>query len=252
MESSSKVLEVSGLEAGYGSLEILHGVDLHVATEEIVSIIGPNGCGKSTVLRAIMSLTDWSRGGIVFADQDITGTETSKIVASGIGYVPQLENIFAAMNVTENLQLGGYLLSRNDRAAQVDAMFELFPIFKERRAQAAGTMSGGERQTLALAMSLMTSPKLVLLDEPSAGLSPMATSEMYESIVDLPNRTGSAVLIVEQDVHGVLEISSRTYVMKMGANDFDAPSDTIWNDDRVRLAYLGNIGDDASKPPAAG
>ncbi len=250
MASSSKVLEVSGLEAGYGSLEILHGVDLHVANEEIVSIIGPNGCGKSTVLRAVMSLTDWSRGRILFAGQDIAGTETSKIVASGIGYVPQLENIFAAMNVTENLQLGGYLLSRSDRAAQVEAMFELFPIFKERRSQAAGTMSGGERQTLALAMALMTSPKLVLLDEPSAGLSPMATSEMYESIVDLPNRTGSAILIVEQDVHGVLEISSRTYVMKMGENDFDAPSDTIWDDDRVRLAYLGNIGDDASKPPA--
>lgn len=244
MENSSKVLDVSGLESGYGSLEILHGVDLHVNDREIVSVIGPNGCGKSTVLRSIMNLTDWSRGQIVFRGNDVAGRETSQIVSAGIGYVPQLGNVFSAMTVAENLQLGGYLLSAREREEQIHGMLELFPKFKQRRNQAAGTMSGGERQTLALAMALMTSPGLVLLDEPSAGLSPIATAEMYESIVQLPKTMNTAVLIVEQDVHGVLEISKRTYVMSMGRNDFDAPSDTIWDDDRVRLAYLGNLKDD--------
>ena len=244
MANVSKVLDVLDLESGYGSLEILHGVNLHVGEREIVSVIGPNGCGKSTVLRSIMGLTDWSRGKIILASQDMTGMETSQIVSAGIGYVPQLANVFSAMTVTENLQLGGYLLSAKERDEQIESMIDLFPKFKERKNQAAGTMSGGERQTLALAMALMTSPKLVLLDEPSAGLSPIATSEMYENIVGLPERIDTSVLIVEQDVHGVLEISARTYVMSMGSNDFDAPSDTIWEDERVRLAYLGNIEDD--------
>ena len=244
MENSSALLDVSGLEAGYGSLEILHGIDLHVQVGEIVSIIGPNGCGKSTVLRTIMGLTDWSRGEVSFGAQNVRGLDTSQIVSAGIGYVPQLANVFSAMSVAENLQLGGYLLSAKERALQIEGMLDLFPKFKERRSQAAGTMSGGERQTLALAMALMTSPKLVLLDEPSAGLSPLATEEMYESIIRLPRTMSTAVLIVEQDVHGVLDVSKRTYVMSMGRNDFDAPSDTIWDDERVRLAYLGNIKDD--------
>ena len=243
MESSSKLLDVAGLEAGYGSLEILHGIDLHVSDDEIVSIIGPNGCGKSTVLRTIMGLTDWSRGEIFFRSENVRGMETSRIVSVGIGYVPQLANVFSAMTVSENLRLGGYLLGAKEREQQIEGMFDLFPIFKERRNQAAGTMSGGERQTLALAMALMTSPKLILLDEPSAGLSPIATSEMYESIIRLPESMNTAVLIVEQDVHGVLDISQRTYVMTMGRNDFDAPSNTVWSDERVRQAYLGNIED---------
>ena len=244
MESSSRLLDISGLEAGYGSLEILHGIDLHVKDEEIVSVIGPNGCGKSTVLRTIMGLTDWSRGEIVFRSENVRGMETSRIVSTGIGYVPQLANVFSAMTVSENLQLGGYLLGARERERKIEGMLDLFPKFKERSNQAAGTMSGGERQTLAMAMALMTSPKLVLLDEPSAGLSPIATGEMYESIVRLPESMNTAVLIVEQDVHGVLQISQRTYVMTMGRNDFDAPSNTVWSDERVRRAYLGNIEDD--------
>lgn len=244
MENGSALLDVRGLEAGYGALEILHGIDLHVQAGEIVSVIGPNGCGKSTVLRSIMGLTDWSRGQVSFRTQNLLGKETSQIVSAGIGYVPQLANVFSAMTVAENLQLGGYLLSGKERERRIEGMLELFPKFKERRGQAAGTMSGGERQTLALAMALMTSPKLMLLDEPSAGLSPLATEEMYESIVRLPRAMNTAVLIVEQDVHGVLDVSKRTYVMSMGRNDFDAPSNTIWDDERVRLAYLGNVKDD--------
>lgn len=241
---ANNLLDVSGLEAGYGDLEILHGVALHVGKDEIVSIIGPNGCGKSTVLRSIMGLTSWSRGSVSLDGKDIRGQDTDKIVASGVGYVPQLANVFSAMTVSENLALGGYLLSKADREQKTEEMIELFPKFKERRKQAAGTMSGGERQTLALAMALMTSPKLVLLDEPSAGLSPIATDEMYDSIKRLPGEMNTAVLIVEQDVHGVLQMSRRTYVMKMGGNDFDAPSETVWADERVRAAYLGNIADD--------
>ena len=238
------LLEVSGLEAGYGALEVLHGIQLHVEENELVSIIGPNGCGKSTILRGLMGLTGWVRGNVAFDGQTITGKDTNKIVEGGVGYVPQLANVFFSMTVAENLALGGYLLTPKERDEQVDKMLDLFPKFKERRKQAAGTMSGGERQSLALAMALMTSPKLVLLDEPSAGLSPIATDEMYDNIVKLPADMGTAVLIVEQDVHGVLQITERTYVMKMGENDFDAPSKTVWEDDRVREAYLGNIADD--------
>lgn len=244
MVSNNNLLEVAGLEAGYGDLEILHKVALNVAPGEIVSIIGPNGCGKSTVLRSIMGLTDWSRGQIAFDGIDVRRKDTNHIVSAGVGYVPQLANVFSAMTVSENLALGGYLLSNTDREKQTEAMLDLFPKFKERRKQAAGTMSGGERQTLALAMALMTSPKLVLLDEPSAGLSPIATAEMYESIVRLPAEMDMSVLIVEQDVHGVLQMSQRTYVMKMGENDFDAASETVWEDERVRAAYLGNVADD--------
>ncbi len=234
-----RTLEIQDLKAGYDASEILHGINLHVDTEEIVSVIGPNGCGKSTVLRAIMGLTQWSAGQILFQGADIRGIDSSRIVAGGIGYVPQLENVFSGMTVTENLQIGGYLLSRAERKTQIERSYELFPVFKDRRAQAAGTMSGGERQTLALAMALMTSPKLILLDEPSAGLSPKATHDMYGNIVGLPERLGMSVLIVEQDVHGVLEVSQRTYVLSMGANDFDAPSDQVMDDERIRLAYLG-------------
>ena len=234
-----RTLEILDLKAGYDASEILHGINLHVDTEEIVSVIGPNGCGKSTVLRAIMGLTQWSAGHILFQGADIRGIDSSRIVAGGIGYVPQLENVFSGMTVTENLQIGGYLLSRVERKRQIERSYELFPVFKDRRAQAAGTMSGGERQTLALAMALMTSPKLILLDEPSAGLSPKATHDMYGNIVGLPERLGMSVLIVEQDVHGVLEVSQRTYVLSMGANDFDAPSGQVMDDERIRLAYLG-------------
>ncbi len=234
-----RTLEILDLKAGYDASEILHGINLHVDTEEIVSVIGPNGCGKSTVLRAIMGLTQWSAGQILFQGADIRGIDSSRIVAGGIGYVPQLENVFSGMTVTENLQIGGYLLPRAERKRQIERSYELFPVFKDRRAQAAGTMSGGERQTLALAMALMISPKLILLDEPSAGLSPKATHDMYGNIVGLPERLGMSVLIVEQDVHGVLEVSQRTYVLSMGANDFDAPSDQVMDDERIRLAYLG-------------
>ena len=234
-----RTLEILDLKAGYDASEILHGINLHVDTEEIVSVIGPNGCGKSTVLRAIMGLTQWSVGQILFQGVDIRGIDSSRIVAGGIGYVPQLENVFSGMTVIENLQIGGYLLSRAERKRQMERSYELFPVFKDRRTQAAGTMSGGERQTLALAMALMTSPKLILLDEPSAGLSPKATHDMYGNIVGLPERLGMSVLIVEQDVHGVLEVSQRTYVLSMGANDFDAPSDQVMDDERIRLAYLG-------------
>ncbi len=235
------MLELVNLKSGYGGSEILHGLNLSVANQEIVSIIGPNGCGKSTLLRSVMGMTPWSTGGVRFKGSDILGLESSKVVATGIGYVPQLENVFAGMTVMENLQIGGYLLPAGERRDQIARMLDLFPQFKSRKSQAAGTMSGGERQSLALAMAIMTSPELILLDEPSAGLSPKATDEMYANVLLLQEQLGMSVLIVEQDVHGVLEITHRTYVLKMGENDFDAPSKDVLNDDRIRSAYLGNV-----------
>lgn len=245
------MLEINDLKAGYNDNQILHGIDLTVSNNEIVSIIGPNGCGKSTLLRAIMGMTIWSTGGVKFQSGEILGFESSQIVAGGVGYVPQLSNVFAGMSVLENLQVGGYLLKAKERSLQIELMLELFPKFQSRQSQQAGTMSGGERQSLALAMAMMTSPKLMLLDEPSAGLSPKATREMYDTIVRLQSKMGMSVLIVEQDVHGVLEITDRTYVLKMGQNDFDGPSKEILEDDRIRSAYLGSIDAD-SKSKRAG
>lgn len=235
------MLEINSLKAGYTGTQILHGISLAVLENEIVSIIGPNGCGKSTLLRAVMGMTTWATGNANFQGHNILGRESSRIVAGGVGYVPQLANVFAGMTVMENLQIGGYILDAPERARQIERMLEMFPKFQSRRKQQAGTMSGGERQSLALAMAMMTSPKLVLLDEPSAGLSPMATAQMYEKIVSLRSETGMSILIVEQDVHGVLEITDRTYVLKMGENDFDAPSKDILDDERIRSAYLGNV-----------
>jgi len=244
------MLEVNELKAGYGENSVLHGINLSVASDEIVSIIGPNGCGKSTLLRALMGMTGWSSGKASFSGSELLGSESSQIVAGGVGYVPQLANVFGGMTVIENLQLGGYLLKGSERDQQIEKMLELFPKFQTRRTQHAGTMSGGERQSLALAMAMMTSPKLMLLDEPSAGLSPKATDEMYDKVRSLKSNMGMSVLIVEQDVHGVLEITDRTYVLKMGENDFDAASSDVLNDDRIRSAYLGNVTSNADSVAA--
>jgi ABC-type branched-subunit amino acid transport system ATPase component len=233
------LLEVAKLRAGYGPAQVLHGVDLSVSAGEIVSIIGPNGCGKSTLLKSIMGYVPWSKGEMRLEGRSILGRQTEELVGLGLGFVPQLANTFKGMTVRENLELGGYTLDRAAVSRRIEELVGIFPILGPRMRQKAGTMSGGERQTVALASALMAGPRLLLLDEPSAGLSPSATSDMFASVKELPARLGITVLMVEQDVYGALEISDRGYVLAMGQNEFSGSAADILNDRRIGIAYLG-------------
>jgi ABC-type branched-subunit amino acid transport system ATPase component len=246
------LLEVAKLRAGYGPAQVLHGVDLSVSAGEIVSIIGPNGCGKSTLLKSIMGYVPWSKGEMRLEGRSILGRQTEELVGLGLGFVPQLANTFKGMTVRENLELGGYTLDRAAVSRRIEELVGIFPILGPRMRQKAGTMSGGERQTVALASALMAGPRLLLLDEPSAGLSPSATSDMFASVKELPARLGITVLMVEQDVYGALEISARGYVLALGQNEFSGSAADILNDRRIGIAYLGmdpdehEAGNDAS------
>jgi ABC-type branched-subunit amino acid transport system ATPase component len=233
------LLEVANLRAGYGPAQVLHGVDLSVSAGEIVSIIGPNGCGKSTLLKSIMGYVPWSKGEMRLEGNSILGRQTEELVGLGLGFVPQLANTFKGMTVRENLELGGYTLDRAAVSRRIEELVGIFPILGPRMRQKAGTMSGGERQTVALASALMAGPRLLLLDEPSAGLSPSATADMFASVKELPAKLGITVLMVEQDVYGALEISDRGYVLAMGQNEFSGSAADILNDRRIGIAYLG-------------
>jgi ABC-type branched-subunit amino acid transport system ATPase component len=214
-------------------------VDLSVSAGEIVSIIGPNGCGKSTLLKSIMGYVPWSKGEMRLEGRSILGRQTEELVGLGLGFVPQLANTFKGMTVRENLELGGYTLDRAAVSRRIEELVGIFPILGPRMRQKAGTMSGGERQTVALASALMAGPRLLLLDEPSAGLSPSATADMFASVKELPAKLGITVLMVEQDVYGALEISDRGYVLAMGQNEFSGSAADILNDRRIGIAYLG-------------
>lgn len=232
------LLEVRDCHAGYGEAQILHGVNLHAERGEVVTIIGPNGAGKSTVLKVIMGYLRPTRGSVVLADRDITRLRADQRVQTGLAYVPQLDNVFPSLTVVENLRMGGYTLKRRQVRERIEARLEQFPRLAERRNQRVRTMSGGERQMLAMARALMTDPELMLLDEPSAALSPAMVEQVFETIADV-NQQGKTVLIVEQEARIALEASDRGYVLADGANVIDDRADRILNDDKVREAYLG-------------
>jgi ABC-type branched-subunit amino acid transport system ATPase component len=234
----SALLNVAALHCGYGADEIIHGADLDVAPGEIVTILGPNGCGKTTLVKAILGYVRTTRGSILFRDSNLTRMRPTERVARGIGYVPQLLNTFKPLTVMENLEIGGYRLPSTDRHAAIARMFALFPLLAERRAQRAATLSGGERQLLAMARALIVSPALIFLDEPSAGLSPVRADEVFEHVRAIA-ATGVAVVIVEQDVHRALEVSDRAYVLVTGHVVLHGPAATIAADERIRGAYLG-------------
>ncbi len=234
------------IEAGYGAAQILHGVDISVEHKEIVTVIGPNGCGKSTFLKTVMGLVPWSRGSALFGEIELLDCRTDAIVKRGIGYVPQLSNVFPTLTVRENLEIGGFLLPGAMLASRIAEITDLVPFLSGRLFQAAGTMSGGERQLLALASALMTRPGLILLDEPSAGLSPQATTTMFDTVRSLRDTLELTILLVEQNVFQAFEISDRAYVLAMGRNEISGlPADLIQNE-RVRVAYLG--GEPAAEP----
>ena len=237
---NKNVIECNGIAAGYvKGLNILQGVDLIVNEKEIVSIIGPNGAGKSTLLKAIMGIINISGGRFYINGNEKTNTPTHEIVREGVGYVPQVENVFPSLTIEENLEIGSWTLNSNIKES-ISKVFQDFPMLKERRRDKAGNLSGGQRQILALARALTTSPEILLLDEPSAGLSPVAIKEVFEIIKNI-NSNGVAILLVEQNAKRALNFSDRGYVLDQGRNAYQGNGQELLNDPRVVDLYLGKL-----------
>ena len=235
---SAPLLQVRQLRSGYGAVEVLRGVDLDVAPGEIVALLGSNGAGKSTFNQTVSALLRARAGSIVFDGQDITSAHYRDVVRAGLIHVPEGRRIFPNLSVLENLELGSFARARASRAANLERVFAIFPRLKERRSQLAGTMSGGEQQMLAIGRGLMGEPRLLILDEPSLGLSPLLVEELFGLIASLHGQ-GLAILLVEQNVGQSLEIAQRAYVMENGAIEFSGDSASLWASDRLRRAYLG-------------
>ena len=231
-------LQVKGLHTGYGQNEIIHGIDFQVARGETVAILGPNGCGKSTFIKAVLGYLRITQGHVSFDDKEIEDHSPTQRILLGMGYIPQLLNTFTPLTVRENLEMGGYGLSKQELTPSMERVFALFPNLNERRSQRAGSLSGGERQLLAMGRAMMPSPKLLFMDEPSAGLSPKMADEVVDHIQAIA-RTGTSIVIVEQDVHRALSIADRGYVFVTGKVDFEGSSDSILKDKRIREAFLG-------------
>jgi branched-chain amino acid transport system ATP-binding protein len=233
------LLEVNQIHAHYGGIEALKGVSLSVAEGEVVTLIGSNGAGKSTTLRAITGLTPASSGSVVIDGEDVTRVPAHEIVDRGIALAPEGRHCFPRMTVRENLDLGAY--RRRKDAAVVDDLervFELFPRLKEREKQKAGTMSGGEQQMLAIGRALMARPKIMLLDEPSMGIAPILVQRIYETIAEI-NRGGMTILLVEQNANYALDVSRRGYVLETGRVVLEGESHKLRTDPDVQRAYLG-------------
>ncbi|TKX73629.1 ABC transporter ATP-binding protein [Halorubrum sp. GN11_10-6_MGM] len=231
------LLEVRDLDAGYGDLQILTDVDLDVDDEEYVTIVGPNGAGKSTVMKSVFGLTTHMGGTVTFDDEDISGTKPEDVIHKGLGYVPQSENVFAELDVEENLEMGAYILDEVPQE-ELRKVYDRFPILEERKDQQAGTLSGGQRQMLAMGRALMLDPELLLLDEPSAGLAPDLVDEMFDKIDEI-NETGTAILMVEQNAKEALRRCDRGYVLANGQNRFEDEGTVLLNDEEVRREFLG-------------
>ena len=233
------LLRLENIHAGYGPIAALRGLDLVVAPGELVCLIGANGAGKSSTLRAISGLLSPSQGRIVFDEREIQGRSPSAVLKSGIAHCPEGRRVFPYMSVEENLAMGAYV--RSDRtavAADLDEVGRHFPILVERRRQMAGTLSGGEQQMLAIARALMARPRLILFDEPSLGLAPTVVESTFAIIADI-RRHGTTVLMVEQNAYAALRMADRAYVMETGRIVLEGPARDLLDDDHVRRAYLG-------------
>jgi branched-chain amino acid transport system ATP-binding protein len=234
------LLEAHGIVAGYlPGIDILHGCNVTVGDGEIVGIIGPNGAGKSTLLKAVFGLVPVRAGNVALRGEDITERPAHELVARGVGFVPQARNVFASLTVDDNLRMGTYLRPKEFRERR-DRIAALLPRLHERRHQRAGSLSGGERQMLAMARALMAEPSVLLLDEPSAGLSPMMQDDVFERIT-LVNATGVSVLIVEQNARRCLQIAHRGYVLDQGRDAYTGTGGDLLNDPKVVELYLGTL-----------
>jgi branched-chain amino acid transport system ATP-binding protein len=234
------MLEVEKVNAGYGDLQVLWEVTMKVSKGEIVSVIGSNGAGKTTLLRTISGIIYPKSGRIIFCDKDVTRLKPHKRAAMGIGHVMEGKRLFPHLTVEENLKMGAYLPHAwIKREETLQIVYELFPILKERRKQMAGTLSGGEQQMLAIARTLMLRPKLLLLDEPSLGVAPKVTLQIFDTIKKINELEGIAILLVEQNTHLALQISTRAYVIENGRLVLEGSSEEIMNNAYVKKAYLG-------------
>jgi ABC-type branched-subunit amino acid transport system ATPase component len=232
------LLAVHDVVSGYGRTDVLHGVSISLEQDEIVTIIGPNGAGKSTLFKTIMGYLIPRSGKIIFSEKEVTRLKPNQKVVKGIAYVPQLDNTFPSLTIRENLEMGGFSKDRKTLESGIELAYSTFPILSDRSNQRARTLSGGQRQMLAMSMALMTEPALLLLDEPSAGLSPKVADEVFNQIKSL-HQKGIGVLIIEQDAYRSLNISDRGYVLAMGQNHLDGSADTILNDPQIKEAFLG-------------
>jgi branched-chain amino acid transport system ATP-binding protein len=233
------MLEIKQLTYAYGDLQVLWGVDLAVQQGEIVTVVGANGAGKSTILRNVSRLLRPTGGSITFQGTDLGKLQPHQVVAQGLIQVPEARRIFPELTVVENLRMGSYLpATRPDRARNMDRVFSLFPRLAERRKQLGGTMSGGEQQMLAIARGLMANPRLLLLDEPSLGLSPLFVKNIFDIIKEI-NKQGTTILLVEQNVYQSLKISTRAYVLETGRVVLTGTGPDLLGNDHVRKAFLG-------------
>jgi ABC-type branched-subunit amino acid transport system ATPase component len=234
---NAALLETEDLVAGYvPEVDILNGISIEVRPGEIVTVVGPNGAGKSTLIKTIFGLLEPRRGRVVFKGENLAGVKPHAITRKGLSYVPQLDNVFPSLTVDENLELGS--LDRARTAERIERMHDLFPRLGERRNQVTGTMSGGERQMVAMARALMPDPELLLLDEPSAGLAPAFVEAIFAKIADI-NRAGVTIVMVEQNARRALGMSSRGYVLDLGANRFEGSGEQLLADEKVVQLYLG-------------
>ncbi len=232
------LLQVAGLKVAYGGIQAVKGVDFEVRAGELVSLIGANGAGKTTTLKAVTGLQPIAVGDVMFMGRSIKGQGAWDLAKQGLVMVPEGRGTFTRMTITENLMMGAYIRKDKEVEADIEKVFALFPRLKERRHQLAGTMSGGEQQMLAMGRALMARPKVLLLDEPSMGLSPIMVDKIFEVVNDI-HRQGVTVLLVEQNASRALELANRGYVMESGLITMEGEGRTLLTDPKVRAAYLG-------------
>ena len=241
MKNKTKILEVDNIFSGYGETEILHGVSIEVYENEIVTIIGPNGCGKSTLMKTIFGLLRATSGNINFLiDNKLTSInnfDTENLIKQGLSYVPQSDNVFPSLTIEENLEMGSFI-QEEGMTESIESMYDLFPILKEKRNDPASQLSGGQRQMLAFARAMMLKPRLIILDEPSAGLAPNLVSSVFETILTI-HKAGVAVLMVEQNAKAALERSNRGYVLATGENRADGTGKSLLKNKEIASLYLG-------------
>ena len=225
------------MTGGYGGADILHACDISVERGEIAVIVGPNGAGKSTAMKAMFGMLGLREGRVTLDDTDITALTPQDRVRTGMGFVPQNNNVFVTMSVQENLEMGAYIRD-DDYRATMEQVFELFPVLKEKRRQPAGELSGGQRQQVAVGRALMTQPSVLMLDEPTAGVSPIVMDELFDRIIEVA-RTGISILMVEQNARQALEIADKGYVLVQGANRYTDTGEALLANPEVRRTFLG-------------
>ena len=227
----------TAMTGGYGGADILKGCTISVESGEIAVIVGPNGAGKSTAMKAMFGMLDLRAGSVLLNGEDITSLPPQHRVQRGMGFVPQTQNVFTSMTVEENLEMGGFIRG-DDFSDTIEEIYNLFPVLREKRAQPAGELSGGQRQQVAVGRALMTQPKVLMLDEPTAGVSPIVMDELFDRIIDVA-RTGIAILMVEQNAKQALAIADRGYVLVQGENRYTDSGDALLANPDVRQAFLG-------------